>query len=263
MCNNLGMGWDWVEATQEVIARYLSGGSRVFMCLYDLQKAFDSVEYPVLLERLYEVGVNGKTWRLLRSWYKGAFCRVKCDGELSESFMVERGVKQGSVLSPSLFLIVMGPLLKQLETSGLGLSVNNFYAGGFLHADDIRTLVTSADSLSAQVSLVKSFAEENLLKLNVQKCEIVVFDRGRRHGDHPECEIDGSTLPISGEGKCLGYWWKRDLLATWAVDEKARRTFFHFSSIGPSRVTLAPSRPDQSRRHVLFPHFCMDVRTGL
>ena len=100
--------------------------------------------------------------RLLRSWYEGAFCKVKCDGELSESFMVERGVKQGSVLSPSLFLPVNDPLLKQLETSGLGLSVKNFYAGGFLHADDIRTLATSADSLSTQISLVKkSFAEEN------------------------------------------------------------------------------------------------------
>ena len=65
------------------------------------------------------------------------------------------------------------------------------YAGGFLHADDIRTLATSADSLSAQVSLVKSFAEENFLKLNVQKCKFVVSDRGRRYGDHPVRLISG------------------------------------------------------------------------
>ncbi len=124
--------------------------------------------------------MNGKTWRLLKSWYNGASCRVKCDGVLSESFMVERGVKQRSVLSPTLFLLVMDPLLKQLEASGLGLSVNNFYAGGFLHADDIRTLATSADSLSAQVALVKKFTEDNFQKLNVQKCEVVVFDRGQK-----------------------------------------------------------------------------------
>ena len=36
---------DAVFATQEVIARYLNSGDRVFICLYDLQKAFDSVEY--------------------------------------------------------------------------------------------------------------------------------------------------------------------------------------------------------------------------
>ena len=41
------------------------------MCLYDLEKAFDSVEYSVLLNRMFEVGINGKAWRLVRSWYEG------------------------------------------------------------------------------------------------------------------------------------------------------------------------------------------------
>ena len=49
---------DAIFATQEVIARYVREGGRVHMCLYDLQKAFDSVEYPVLLKRLFEAGVN-------------------------------------------------------------------------------------------------------------------------------------------------------------------------------------------------------------
>ena len=34
--------------------------SGLHVSLYNLQKAFDSVEYSVLLERLYEVGVSGK-----------------------------------------------------------------------------------------------------------------------------------------------------------------------------------------------------------
>ena len=57
---------DAIFVTQELIAKYLKGGSRVFMCLYDMQKAFDSVEYAVLLEKLLEAGVNGKLWRMLK-----------------------------------------------------------------------------------------------------------------------------------------------------------------------------------------------------
>ena len=65
---------DAIFSTQEVIARYLKGGGQVFMSLYDLQKAFDTVEYPVLLKRMYEIEINGKCWRLLKNWYEGAMC---------------------------------------------------------------------------------------------------------------------------------------------------------------------------------------------
>ena len=47
----------------------LSGKCSVYMCLYDLQKAFDSVEVLVLLQCLFNVGVCSKTWRILQSWY--------------------------------------------------------------------------------------------------------------------------------------------------------------------------------------------------
>ena len=81
---------DAIFATQEAIARYVRGSSGVHMCLYDLEKAFVSIEYPVLFNRLFEVGVNGKTWRVLKSWYEGAVGQVRLDGALS----VKRGVKQ-------------------------------------------------------------------------------------------------------------------------------------------------------------------------
>ena len=45
--------------------KYMRGGDNVYMCMYDLQKAFDTVEYSVLLKRLFEIGVNGRLWRLL------------------------------------------------------------------------------------------------------------------------------------------------------------------------------------------------------
>ena len=54
------------------------------MCLYDLEKAFDTVEYTVMLDCLYAAGINGKCWQLIRNWYEGTLCRVKIqDGLLS------------------------------------------------------------------------------------------------------------------------------------------------------------------------------------
>ena len=57
----------------------------------------------------------------------------------------------------------MDPLLATLESSGLGLSVNNLYGGAYLHADDIRALATSVSSLQAQISEVLNFTTRNFL----------------------------------------------------------------------------------------------------
>ena len=146
------------------------------------------------------------------------------------------------MLSPALFLLVLDPLLRELHASGLGLSINNFYACGFLHADDVRSLASSKESLEAQVAMVKVFAERNFLKLNVGKCEVVMFSRGCSV-DVPECVVDGSVLPGVDIGKCLGFWWKGDLLASRSVDEnikKARQAFFHYGSIGAFQGDLSP-----------------------
>ena len=130
----------------------MKGGSKVYMCLYDLQKGFNwfggAASYHVLLENLFVAGVNGKMWRVWRNGMKV----VKLDGRLCDCFPVSRGVRQGLVLSPTLFLLVMNPLLRDLQTSGVGLSINSFYmrGGGFLRANDIWTLASSETSLMKQ-----------------------------------------------------------------------------------------------------------------
>ena len=132
----------------------------------------------------------------------------------------------------------MDPLLKKLEESGFGLSLYDYYAGGYLHADDIRTLATSCDSLEKQASVVSDFVEKNFLKLNRKKCEVVAFSKSNN-----SATVDGCFMPVGDVGKCLGFWWKRDLFATKCVDEnirKARKAFFGYGSIGAFQGSLSP-----------------------
>ena len=88
---------------------------------------------------------------------------MKVDGQLSATFTIERGILQGSVLSPVLFLLVIDPLLRELEESKLGPSISGIYAGAYTHVDDIRTITSSLSSLNQQVRTVQNFAKENAL----------------------------------------------------------------------------------------------------
>ena len=74
---------------------------------------------------------------LIKAWYNHPKCKVKVDGQLllhslsSEAYFRD-------LLSPVLFLLVMDPLLRELEESKLGPSISGIYAGAYTHADDIQ-----------------------------------------------------------------------------------------------------------------------------
>ena len=58
---------------------------------------------------LWEFGVRGKMWRVIKKMYKYSKSAVLSDRERSEAFDVEQGVAQGS---PILFSVFINGLLR-------------------------------------------------------------------------------------------------------------------------------------------------------
>ena len=217
--------FDSIFAGNEVISKFTLEGDLVFSCFYDLTSAFDTVEFCVLLEQLFHAGIKGKCWRMIKDWYKDLFTYVRIGSQLSKPFPVERGIRQGSVLSPVLFNLVMDPLLSEMKSRKLGLSVNGLYLGAFAHADDIRTASTNGyTDASDQVKTVDLFAKKNGLQLSLEKCGIVIT--GSK--DHPNLTTLAG-LPVENSVKCLGVWWSSNGSSHKSIEErinKARGAFF-------------------------------------
>ena len=47
---------------------HVGDGGKPFLCFYDIEKAFDSVELPILLKQLHQIGMNGKL--IFNNWGK-------------------------------------------------------------------------------------------------------------------------------------------------------------------------------------------------
>ena len=73
---------DAIFATQEALLTHVREGGKPFLCFYDIEKAFDSVELPILLRQLHTIGINGKLWRLLKHWYSTSSARIRVHGHI-------------------------------------------------------------------------------------------------------------------------------------------------------------------------------------
>ena len=77
------------------------------------------------------------------------------------------------MLSPLLFLITIDELLKDFRAQNAGLSVLGSFVGGAAHADNLRTIATTTDTIATQANIIDAFTSTNSLKLNQTVTDIL------------------------------------------------------------------------------------------
>ena len=75
------------------------------MILIDLQKAFDTIDHDVLLQKLYAIGFSKHTVNWFQSYLFNRSFLVNVGNNFSQPASVSCDVPQGSILGPLLFLI--------------------------------------------------------------------------------------------------------------------------------------------------------------
>ena len=183
---------------------------------------------------------------------------------MSEPFSVHRGVKQGSVLSPTLFLTVMDRLLKEMRAERYGLSISQTYMGTAIHADDLRTIAESKEVVSKQAYIVSTFAKAVNLKLNSSKVEVLRIS-WKKH-DPEVIPLGDLQLSTTSAVKCLGVWWQYNMSASGAVPEnisKARKAFFALGGTGTFHGSLNPLCGRSIYESCILPIFLYSCNTWL
>ena len=77
----------------------------IYFCFIDYAKAFDCVDHIKMWKILKEIGTPNHLTCLLRNLYAGQEVTVRTGHGKTDWFQIGKGVRQGCILSPSLFNI--------------------------------------------------------------------------------------------------------------------------------------------------------------
>lgn len=146
----------------------------------DLTKAFDSINHQILLEKLENYGIRGSVLKLIESYLSDRLQFVELKNYInnieqihqSDTLPIQKGVPQGSVLGPLLFLAYINDLPSYLP-----------FAETILYADDT-TILIKHSNLEKLFELANNclrslheWMETNNLSLNSTKTKYMLFSK--------------------------------------------------------------------------------------
>ena len=103
---------------------------------------------------------------------------LKLNNETTPYFHVTQGVKQGCVLSPTLFNIFLSDLPNLFNTLDMDAPLlNNTKLSSLFWADDIILISTSLSGLQKAMNKLNIYSVENKLSINIKKTKFIVFNK--------------------------------------------------------------------------------------
>ena len=164
---------DHIATMRIIIEQSLEWQTPLYTVFVDFQKAFDSVDRDVIWRLMYHYGFPPKFVAIIQQFYKDATCQVIHDGKLTEPFSVQTGVRQGCLLSPTIFLMVVDWVMRQ-STAGQRTGIQWTFTKQLEDldfADDISLLSHKQQDAQEKLCRVAAEAEKTGLQINIGKTE--------------------------------------------------------------------------------------------
>lgn len=191
---------DAIFVVRQIVEKALEFNRPAFMCLIDLQKAFDRIRLSDMTEILARREIPTSLIQLIKDIYTGSYIKVRCNGEMSQSIPAGRGVRQGDSLSPMLFNFMMDEIIEAVKgMRGYRMSGNNINI--ICYADDAILIAENEDDLQRLLFKFNNICKQYNMKISTEKTKALTIAR-----DPIRCKlvVDNDIIEQVMEVKYLG-----------------------------------------------------------
>lgn len=174
---------DHIATLRIIIEQALEWQNKMYLNFIDFEKAFDRVNREKMWLILENYGIPEKYINIIKLFYKNYTAQVLHNGTLTRKFEIQTGVRQGCVLSPTIFIILMDWVMTRAVRNKTGIRWNVFHQLEDLEfADDVCLLSEKRQHMQKKTEKIAKEAKKLGLKINVKKTKIMKINTPREMG---------------------------------------------------------------------------------
>ncbi|KAL7647645.1 UNVERIFIED_CONTAM: hypothetical protein RMT77_001245 [Armadillidium vulgare] len=188
-----------------------------FAVALDISKAFDRVLHKALISKLPSFGIYPSLCDLLSDFLSGRFIAAVVDGHRSSFKSINSGVPQGSVLSPTLFLLFINDLLSVTSSP-----IHSYTDDSTLHFSFhferrpsqqqlIEARRVALEQLTSDLSRISNWGRENMVVFNASKTQFLHLSTRHNLPHNYDIFFENNQLKPSSVLNILGVSFSRDL----------------------------------------------------
>lgn len=164
----------------------------------DYSKAFDMLNYDILLSILKYIGLADTAISFFKNYLHGRSQQVYYSNELSSAMSVKRGIAQGSILGPLLFTIYTSQFTSAIHNSQMHMYADDVQ---IYHIFDQHNLAAGEHNINTDLSALIELSEKHNLKINGTKSFYMTVGK---FSCQPNITIAGNAINRVDKIKNLG-----------------------------------------------------------
>ncbi|KAF4532733.1 hypothetical protein B566_EDAN011925 [Ephemera danica] len=168
--------------------------------LFDIQGAYDNVNLAILMKKLRKLGIPNSICQILHIYLSYRKIQTRINDKTSSIRCRYRGLPQGSILSPILFLLYTVDLADYIppEDSKTMFADDLSYA---TLADNIQDAVRKAEQANYGIA---KWLKDSDLSINPDKCECMIFSTSRLKQNYNQIRFGNQRIKRVKQHRLLG-----------------------------------------------------------
>lgn len=192
---------DHIFTVINTIDLYKIKNKKLYCMFIDFKAAFDHIDRRALIYKLSQLGVSTKFLAVIKSLYTNTSSAVWDGSEVSDEFETISGLKQGCIISPTLFNLFINDIVEILPG---GAKIMDLVIKILLYADDLVIFAETPESLQLMINRIKDYCEKWNLTINLEKSKIMVFKKSTKMAKNEKWYWGAESINTVTEYKYLG-----------------------------------------------------------